>query len=109
MDYGILVPIVAYFVAMQLTNKLDLKPISGAVIATAIPFLFGAVIRWIASGAQLNALWGDAFNVKVLAYFVIQLVAMSIVFRFMKDTDSPLVYAVLGMVGFVIVVVAMVV
>jgi hypothetical protein len=104
MDYGLILTIAAYFVGIQVVAKFNLKPLTGALIAIGIPFIVSSIVRWILFGAHLDAIWGEAINVTSVLVCIIQGALMYVLLRHLKSTDSIAAYLILGVVGFIVIV-----
>ena len=61
-------------------------------------------MRWILFGAHLDAIWGEAINVTSVLVCIIQGALMYVLLRYLKSTDSIAAYLILGVVGFIVIV-----
>lgn len=107
MNYHLIILVASYLVAIQLTNKLGLKPATGAIIAVVIPFTVSAITAWILIGSNPGDIWGGAITLSSLVILTIQFALMYLLLRYFENNDSIASYlfmTVVGLLGIVFVV-----
>jgi len=88
MDYGAIIPIAAYFVAMQLATRANTKPPITTSVAVLIPYFISLVIRYIFESSAGHVLVSSLFSTSSIIIVIIQFFVGLYVFKRIRDDDS---------------------
>ena len=78
MDYGAIISVAAFFVAIQLAARTNVKPLVLASVAVLLPYAVALVIKYIfATGYNLPVL-ANMFSIGSIVTVLVQFVAAAI-------------------------------
>lgn len=103
MDYGAIISVAAFFVAIQLAARTNIKPLVLASIAVLLPYAVALVIKYIyATGYNLPVL-ANLFSIGSIITVVIQFVAAVYILKRVQETDGVMAVFAWGVGGLLIV------
>lgn len=103
MDYGAIISVAAFFVAIQLAARTNIKPLVLASIAVLLPYAVALVIKYIyATGYNLPVL-ANLFSIGSIITVVIQFVAAAYILKRVQETDGVMAVFAWGVGGLLIV------
>lgn len=99
MDYGAIISVAAFFVAIQMAARTNVKPLILASIAVLIPYIVTLVTKYIlATGSNLPVL-ANLFSVGSVITIIIQFVASAYILKRIQDDDTLLSVFMWGVGG----------
>lgn len=88
MDYGALIPLVAYFVAVQLTTRVSVNVLIPASIAVVLPYLMTLVVGYIFESSTGSPNIANLFSLASVLSVTIQFLLALYAFKQIRDQDG---------------------
>lgn len=104
MDYGALIPLAAFFVAIQLATRANAHPLLSASVAVLIPYAVVLVVRYIFKSSGGSFAPGSLFPLSSVFSVLLQFLASVYIFKRIRDDDSIASTIAWGIGGFILVV-----
>lgn len=107
MDYGIIIPIAAYLVAVQLATRLNAHPLLSTSVAVLLPYVVSLVLKYIFESSADSLMLASLFPLSSIVCIVLQFIMGLYIFKKLRDEESTLSLILWGIGGFIVIVVAL--
>jgi len=104
MDYGLILIIAAYLVALQLAIRTNTNALLCSFVAVGLPYIVNTIVLWILIQGSSAVILADLFSVTSVITFVLQLFVGFIVFKKIQNDDSIASTIGWSIAGFVVIV-----
>jgi len=104
MDYGAIIPIAAFLIAVQLATRTNAKPLITASVAILIPYFVTLIIKYIFETSTGPVIASSLFSLSSILSVCAQFIVGLYVFKRIRDDDSITSTILWSVGGFVLIV-----
>jgi len=106
MDYGAIIPLAAFFVAIQLTTRTNVNVLFSALVAALVPYLVALTVRYIIESGNGSPILSSLFSLSSVLSVLIQFIVSIYIFKRIRNEDGVASTLAWGVGGFILVVFA---
>ena len=106
MDYGALISIAAFFVAIQIATKTNAHALLPASVAVALPYIVNLILNYIRAVGFGLPILPNLFTLASTLTFVVQFILSIYIFKRIRDEDDILLTLCWGVGGAILVILA---